>query len=83
MRREQTIPFEAAVSLSVKLQVMIVCVHLHGDRSPKIDRDFMQPSSGLHIASLIDTEQYNVSLYHKMWHGTLDVSTLKNTIWFF
>ena len=59
-----------------KPNVMVVCAHLHGDRTPKSDRDFMQPSAGLHIASLIDPDQFNVSLYHEMWHGTLDVSTI-------
>ena len=53
---------------------MIVCAHLHGDRTAKRDRDFMQPSAGLQVGSLIDRDSFNVSLYHEMWHGTLDPS---------
>lgn len=54
-----------------KPKVQIVCAHLHGDRSAKRDRDFMQPSAGLQIASQIDRDVYDVSLYHEMWHGSL------------
>ncbi|HEX8206839.1 MAG TPA: hypothetical protein VF587_12335 [Solirubrobacteraceae bacterium] len=47
-----------------------MCAHLHADRSVKRDRDFMQPSAGLQIASQIDRDAYDVSLYHEMWHGS-------------
>ena len=33
---------------------------------------FMQPISGLHIASLIDQTRFSVRLHHEDWHGPLD-----------
>ena len=36
----------------------------------------MQPSAGLHIAAQIDSTQHDVSLYHEMWHGTMDTALL-------
>jgi hypothetical protein len=57
-----------------KKKVLIVCAHLHGDRSIKRDRSLLQPSSGLQIASLIDPELYAIKLHHEMWHGTLDTA---------
>lgn len=32
----------------------------------------MQPIAGLHVASLIDPEQFAVTLYHEDWHGPFD-----------
>jgi len=32
----------------------------------------MQPISGLHIASLIDRQRFEVDLYHEDWHGPFD-----------
>jgi hypothetical protein len=32
----------------------------------------MQPISGLHVASLIDTRHFEVRLYHEDWHGPFD-----------
>ena len=29
----------------------------------------MQPISGLHVASLIDPQRFDVRLYHEDWHG--------------
>jgi hypothetical protein len=34
----------------------------------------MQPISGLHIASLIDPERFDVRLHHEDWHGPYDTS---------
>ena len=35
-------------------------------------RHFMQPLTGLHIASLIDKSRFDVALYHEDWHGPYD-----------
>ena len=32
----------------------------------------MQPITGLHIASLIDRQTFDVRLYHEDWHGPFD-----------
>jgi hypothetical protein len=34
----------------------------------------MQPLSGLHIASLIDPQHFDVRLHHEDWHGPFDTS---------
>jgi hypothetical protein len=34
----------------------------------------MQPLSGLHIASLIDSRHFDVRLHHEDWHGPFDTS---------
>lgn len=34
----------------------------------------MQPIAGLHVASLIDPERYDVTLYHEDWHGPYDTT---------
>lgn len=77
MKLEQSSLLQESALIQSKIDIMIVCTHFHGDRSPKIDRDFMQPSAGLHVASLLDPDQCNISLHHEMWHGTMNVSNVK------
>jgi radical SAM superfamily enzyme YgiQ (UPF0313 family) len=55
-------------------KIVIVCAHLDVTRSAERERDFMQPSAGLQIASLFDRERYDVTLYHEMWHGPFDTA---------
>lgn len=50
-------------------RILIVCAHLHADRSMKRDKDFMQPMAGLHVASVLDRQQYKITLFHESWHG--------------
>lgn len=57
-------------------RVLVICAHLHEDRSAKSDRDDLQPMAGLHIASLIDRRRYEVVLYHEMWHGPFDTASI-------
>ena len=61
-----------------KPSILVVCAHFHGDRTAKRDRDFMQPSAGLHIASLVDPAEFDVRLHHEMWHGTYDTTNVPN-----
>lgn len=56
--------------------VLVICAHLHGDRSLKRDRSPLQPSAGLQIASLIDPDRYRVRIHHEMWHGPLSPDEL-------
>jgi hypothetical protein len=55
-----------------KKRVMIVCTHLRQGRTKKRARMFMQPLAGLHIASLLGKEHFEVSLHHEDWHGPYD-----------
>jgi pyruvate-formate lyase-activating enzyme len=59
-----------------RLAALVICAHLNSDRGTAPDRGFMQPSSGLQIASLIDRAWFDVRLYHEMWHGPLDTANL-------
>jgi len=52
---------------------MVVCANLHSDRVAKRDRHWLQPNAGLQIASQIDRDAYEVTLYHETWHGPLGV----------
>lgn len=54
-------------------KVAVVCATFNNDRSAKPDRYWLQPQSGLQIASQIDRERYDVTLHHEMWHGLYGV----------
>jgi len=41
-------------------------------RDKRRSRYFMQPISGLHVASLIDQHFFDVRLHHEDWHGPFD-----------
>jgi radical SAM superfamily enzyme YgiQ (UPF0313 family) len=53
-------------------RALVVCAHLRPGRDKRRSNYFMQPISGLHIASLIDRRHFSVRLYHEDWHGPLD-----------
>src|SRR6185437_1665705 len=53
---------------------LVVCTHLRPGRDKRRSRYFMQPISGLHVASLIDPARFDVRLYHEDWHGPFDPS---------
>jgi radical SAM superfamily enzyme YgiQ (UPF0313 family) len=55
--------------INPKLKIIIICAHLRWDRSDIPDKDFLQPSAGLQIASQIDRDLYDVTLYHEMQSG--------------
>ncbi|GLS18391.1 hypothetical protein GCM10007874_14080 [Labrys miyagiensis] len=55
-------------------RIVVICTHLRRDRSKRRSRDPLQPITGLHIASFIDPDQYEVVLYHENWHGPFDTS---------
>jgi hypothetical protein len=61
---------------SRRCRVLVLCAHLRRDRTKRRSRDLLQPIGGLHIASLIDEERYEVSLYHEDWHGPYDTRAL-------
>ena len=55
-----------------KHKVLVVCAHLRPGRTKRRSRHYLQPLSGLHIASLIDERDFDVQLYHEDWHGPYD-----------
>jgi hypothetical protein len=53
-------------------RALVVCAHLRPGRDKRRTRYFMQPISGLHVASLIDPRHFDVRLHHEDWHGPFD-----------
>lgn len=64
----------AVASQTPRRTALVVCTHLRPGRTKMRSRHFMQPLSGLHIASLIDRSRCEVALYHEDWHGPYDTS---------
>jgi len=57
---------------SGRQKALVVCTHLRPGRTKRRSRHYLQPISGLHIASLIDDRHFEVRLYHEDWHGPYD-----------
>ena len=55
-------------------RVLVVCTHLRPGRTKRRSTSVMQPLAGLHVASLIDAERYEVTLHHEDWHGPYDTT---------
>lgn len=55
-----------------KRKALVICTHLRPGRVKRRSKYVMQPISGLHVASLIDSEHFDVRLYHEDWHGPFD-----------
>ncbi|MDJ1171389.1 hypothetical protein PMG71_18315 [Roseofilum sp. BLCC_M154] len=55
-------------------RILIICTHFHQDRSYKQEKITMQTMAGLHVASQIDTEKYDVKLYHESYQGPYDIT---------
>jgi radical SAM superfamily enzyme YgiQ (UPF0313 family) len=53
-------------------RAIVICTHLRPGRTKRRSRHFMQPLSGLYIASLIDPKRYDVTLHHEDWHGPFE-----------
>jgi len=53
-------------------RALVICAHLRPGRDKRRSRYFMQPISGLHVASLIDPRYFDVRLHHEDWHGPVD-----------
>ena len=53
-------------------RVLVLCTHFRCDRTKRRSRDLLQPMAGVHVASLIDEDFYELSLYHENWHGPYD-----------
>ena len=58
-------------------RALIVCTHLRPGRTKRRSSYVMQPLSGLHIASLINTDHFDVRLHHEDWHGPYNVASEK------
>src|ERR1700730_1696606 len=65
-------PFQPAGAGAPARKALVVCTHLRPDRDKRRTTYFMQPISGLHVASLIDQTHFDVRLHHEDWHGPLD-----------
>lgn len=53
-------------------KALVICAHLRPGRDKRRSAYYMQPLSGLHVASLIDRSLFDVTLHHEDWHGPLD-----------
>jgi hopanoid C-2 methylase len=53
-------------------RALVVCTHLRPGRVKRRSRYVMQSIAGLHVASLIDRQRFDVHLYHEDWHGPLN-----------
>jgi pyruvate-formate lyase-activating enzyme len=62
------------VHRKANLEALVVCAHLRPGRNKRRSRYVMQPISGLHVASLIDKDEFDVRLHHEDWHGPFDTS---------
>lgn len=52
-----------------KTRILVICTHFHSDRSNKTEKIFLQTMAGLHVASMLDCDRYDVALYHESYHG--------------
>lgn len=63
-----TLPTSAA-QRSSKKRALVICAHLRPSRDKRRSSYLMQPISGLQVASLINSAEFEVKLYHEDWHG--------------
>jgi hypothetical protein len=64
-------------ALNGKRRALVICAHLRPGRTKRRSRHYLQPISGLHVASLIDQRYFDVQLYHEDWHGPYDTRSLE------
>jgi len=57
-----------------KRRALVICTHLRPGRVKRRSKYVMQTIAGLHVASLIDRQLYDVRLYHEDWHGPFNTS---------
>jgi len=60
-----------------KRRALVICTHLRPGRVKRRSRYVMQSIAGLHVASLIDRERFDVRLYHEDWHGPFDTGQVE------
>ena len=61
---------------NMKKKIIIICTHFLRDRSSRKDSDFLQPMIGVHIASCIDKDKYDIQVYNEMSMGPYDVENI-------
>ena len=59
---------------NTKLRALVICTHVWTGRTRRRSRHFMQPITGLHIASRLDPGRFDVRLHHESWHGPFEGS---------
>jgi hypothetical protein len=74
MRHKANSPESAT---SERRKALVICTHLRPGRTKRRSRHYLQPITGLHIASLIDQRHFEVRLYHEDWHGPYDTRSMK------
>jgi len=52
-----------------KKNIIIISAHLHCERVDRKAKDFLQPMIGLHIASQINSNTYEISIYNELSMG--------------
>ena len=56
-----------------KQRILVLCTHFHCDRSYKREKLVLQTMAGLHVASMLDCQKYDVKLYHEGYHGPYNI----------
>ena len=70
VRQRQPAHLNGSLSTSTKKRrALVICTHMRPGRVKRRSSYVMQPISGLHVASLIDPQRFDVRLYHEDWHG--------------
>src|SRR5215468_1106187 len=69
--------FQPPAARISKRKALVVCAHLRPGRDKRRTTYVMQPIAGLHVASLIDQNLFDVRLHHEDWHGPLEVEGCK------
>ena len=64
---------------SCKFRAIVICARFKPGRSLTPARHFMQPVSGLQIASRLDPQKFDVQLYHEDWHGPFPPEAARGT----
>ena len=69
--------FQPPAARISKRKALVVCAHLRPGRDKRRTTYVMQPIAGLHVASLIDQNLFDVRLHHEDWHGPLEIQDCK------
>jgi hypothetical protein len=69
--------FQPPAARIFKRKALVICAHLRPGRDKRRTTYVMQPIAGLHVASLIDQNLFDVRLHHEDWHGPLEIEDCK------
>lgn len=78
LSRRQQSPTDGCSSAGPeKRRALVICTHLRPGRVKRRSRYVMQSIAGLHVASLIDRQRFDVHLYHEDWHGPFNTDQVE------